>query len=218
MIRGVLFDMDGLMFDTERIGYEGWKYAGCKLGIDISDELIASFRGTGEKEKRRLFENAIGRAADYETAFSLRSDYAEEWIEKNGIPVKYGLENLLKYLENAGIKAIVATSSPQKKANSYLKKAHVYNYFETVVCGEQVEHAKPAPDIFLKGVKYLGVSPEECLVLEDSRNGLEAAKAAGCKAIVIPDMSPAPAQGEGLWDKKAVTLEEVITLLESMNR
>ena len=79
MIQGVLFDMDGLMFDTERIGYEGWKYAGKKLGIHMKDELIASFRGTGEKEKRRHFKEAFGSEELYDEAFTLRTVYAKEW-------------------------------------------------------------------------------------------------------------------------------------------
>lgn len=99
MIQGVLFDMDGLMFDTERIGYEGWKYAGKKLGIYIKDELIASFRGTGEKEKRRHFKEVFGSEELYDEAFTIRTVYAKEWIDKNGLPVKKGLVELLEYLK-----------------------------------------------------------------------------------------------------------------------
>ena len=95
MIQGVLFDMDGLMFDTERIGYEGLKYAGKKLGIHMKDELIASFRGTGEKEKRRHFKEAFGSEELYDEAFTLRTVYAKEWIDKSGLPVKKGLVELL---------------------------------------------------------------------------------------------------------------------------
>lgn len=218
MIQGVLFDMDGLMFDTERIGYHGWKYAGEKLGIDISDELIASFRGTGAKEKRRLFAEAAGSEEDYEKAFTLRTEYAAKWIRENGLPVKPGLETLLKYLKQSGIRAALATSSPREKAIAYLEMAGVGKYFTASVCGAEVDHAKPAPDIFLAAAKALGLPPEVCLVLEDSRNGLAAAKAAGCRAVVIPDLSPAPEKEEHLWEAEAENLEEVIPLLEQMNR
>lgn len=214
MIQGVLFDMDGLMFDTERIGYEGWKYAGSQLNIDISDSLIESFRGTGEKRKRQLFTETFEKTAEYDAAFSLRTAYAAEWIEKNGLPVKQGLKKLLSYLRKEGIKTALATSSPREKAMAYLKMADVEIYFTASVCGAEVQNAKPAPDIFLAAAKALGLKPQECLVLEDSRNGLEAAKAAGCKAVVIPDLSPVPSKEEGLWDAKVENLEEVISLLK----
>lgn len=216
MIQGVLFDMDGLMFDTERIGYEGWKYAGEKLGIDMPDELIASFRGTGETEKRRHFKEVTGRAEKYEEVYALRISYADEWIEKNGLPVKTGLEELLKYLKEMKIPAALATSSSREKAMCYLEMTGVRTYFTAAVCGNEVKRAKPAPDIFLTAAKALGVPSKECLVLEDSLNGLKAAKAAGCKAIVIPDLSPAPPKEEGLWDAKAADLKEVISLMTSI--
>lgn len=213
MIQGVLFDMDGLMFDTERIGYEGWKYAGNKLGIDITDELIASFRGTGEKEKRRNFKEAIGREELYDEAFALRTGYADEWIKKNGLPVKKGLTELLEFLENEKIPSALATSTGRKKAIGYLEMTGVKSYFKAAVCGDEVKAAKPSPDIFLKAAKALQIPAEKCLVLEDSMNGLKAAKAAGCKAIVIPDLSPVPPKEEGLWDAKASDLKEVIRMI-----
>lgn len=206
--------MDGLMFDTERIGYEGWKYAGSQLNIDISDSLIESFRGTGEKRKRKLFAEKFENTAEYDTAFSLRTTYAAEWIEKNGLPVKPGLKKLLNYLKENGFKTALATSSSREKAMAYLKMADVETYFTTSVCGAEVQNAKPAPDIFLAAAKALGLEPQQCLVLEDSRNGLEAAKAAGCKAVVIPDLSPAPSKEEGLWDANVESLEDVIPLLK----
>lgn len=216
MIQGVLFDMDGLMFDTERIGYEGWKYAGKQLKIEITDSLIASFRGTGTKEKRRLFGAATGRIEDYEEAFSIRAAYADQWIEENGLPIKAGLKKLLAHLRMEGIKTALATSSPREKAMTYLKMAGVEDYFDASVCGTEVQSAKPAPDIFLAAAEALALSPEKCLVLEDSLNGLQAAKAAGCKAVVIPDLSPVPPERMGLWDKKASDLEEVIYILDKI--
>ena len=209
MIQGVLFDMDGLMFDTERIGYEGWKYAGKKLGIHMKDELIASFRGTGEKEKRRHFKEAFGSEELYDEAFTLRTVYAKEWIDKNGLPVKKGLVELLEYLKKENIPAALATSANRKKAMGYLDMANVTDYFSASVCGDEVKAAKAAAET-------LGVPTEKCLVLEDSPNGLKAAKNAGCKAIVIPDLSPAPEKEEGLWDAKVSNLKEVIEIIKNL--
>ena len=208
MIQGVVFDMDGLMFDTERIGYEGWKYAGKKLGIHMKDELIASFRGTGEKEKRRHFKEAFGSEELY--------DEAKEWIDKNGLPVKKGLVELLEYLKKENIPAALATSTNRKKALGYLDMANVTEYFSASVCGDEVKAAKPAGDIFIAAADALGVPTEKCLVLEDSPNGLKAAKNAGCKAIVIPDLSQAPKKEEGLWDAKVSNLKEVIEIIKNL--
>lgn len=100
----------------------------------------------------------------------------------------------------------------REKALLYLKMAGVDGFFEATVCGDEVAHAKPAPDIFLAAAKALGVPAEECLVLEDSPNGLRAARAAGCKAVVVPDITPIPPESEGLWAARAATLADVIPL------
>ena len=97
MIRGILFDMDGLMFDTEAIGYRGWKGAGRRLGIRIDDEAIAALRGLGDREKREMFGRMTGRPEEYEKALAVRVDYADQWISENGLPVKQGLKELLCY-------------------------------------------------------------------------------------------------------------------------
>ena len=95
MIRGVLFDMDGLMFDTEALGLKGWKAAGRKIGIEITDDMIASFRGLGSSEKRKRFGQVTGKPELYEAALAIRTNYGDEWIRDNGIPIKPGLKQLL---------------------------------------------------------------------------------------------------------------------------
>ena len=118
--------------------------------------------------------------------------------------------------ERKGIPAALATATVREKALLYLKMAGVDGFFEAAVCGDEVAHAKPAPDIFLAAAKALGVPAEECLVLEDSPNGLRAARAAGCKAVVVPDITPIPPESEGLWAARAATLADVIPLLECL--
>ena len=217
-IHGVLFDMDGLMFDTESVGYRGWKYAGEQLGIPLSDGLIASFRGTGGEEKRTLFAAETGRPELYETAHAMRKAYAEKWIAENGLVIKPGLEELLQYITREKIPAALATATAREKAEEYLDMAGVKQYFAASVCGMEAGRAKPAPDIFQKAAAALSVPAEECLVLEDSPNGLKAGRAAGCMTAVIPDLTPAPPEEEGLWDWKLASLEEVIGILEEDRR
>ena len=217
-IHGVLFDMDGLMFDTESVGYRGWKYAGEQLGVLLSDGLIASFRGTGSEEKRMLFAAETGRPELYETAHAMRKTYAEKWIAENGLAIKPGLKELLEYIAREKIPAALATATAREKAEEYLDMAGVKQYFAASVCGMEAGRAKPAPDIFQKAAAALSIPAGECLVLEDSPNGLKAGRAAGCMTAVIPDLTPAPPEEEDLWDWKLASLEEVIGILEEDRR
>lgn len=213
MLDGVLFDMDGLMFDTERIGREGWHAAAQILGISIPESVIDAMRGTGTEECRVLFNTRIPGNL-YDTARKLRVDYADTFIRRNGLPVKPGLELLLRWLEEAHIPAALATSTCREKAMGYLRMAGVEQRFTAFCFGTEVPRAKPAPDIFLAAARKLHADPRRCVVLEDSPNGLRAAKAAGCRCIVIPDLTPAPKKMENLWDAKVQTLADVIPILK----
>ena len=148
MLQGVLFDMDGLMFDTERIGRDGWHKAAEILHIDLPEEIIAAMRGTGTDRCREIFNAAIPGNL-YDTAHDLRLRYADEVIAANGVPVKPGLPGLLRWLKAAGIPAVLATSTRREKALAYLQQTDVERYFTAAVFGPEVARPKPAPDIFL---------------------------------------------------------------------
>lgn len=208
--------MDGLMFDTERLGREGWLHAAARLGVGIPEEVIAQMRGTGVERCREIFNRSIPGGL-YDAAHELRLAYAEKAIEQNGVPVKSGLRELLEHLRQEHIPAVLATSTGRERAERYLKLAGVRDYFTAAVYGPEVNHPKPAPDIFLAAASAIGADPARCVVLEDSPNGLRAAKAAGCRAIVVPDLTPAPPPEEGLWDFKAENLKQVIPLLKQLN-
>lgn len=189
-IQGVIFDMDGLMFDTERLGLEGWKLAGRLMGYPIDDEMVGGIRGCNRADASRRFKERYGESFDYEAGRKIRTDYAEEEIGKRGVPVKPGLYTLLNFLKEKGIKMAVASGTERKKVLSYLESAKVLEYFDTVVCGDEVEHAKPWPDIFVRAAAHLGLECGICMVFEDSPNGLEAAFRAGCIPVMVPDLTP----------------------------
>lgn len=212
MLQGVLFDMDGLMFDTERVGRDGWHRAAEILHIDLPEGIIAAMRGTGTDRCREIFNAAIPGDL-YDTAHDLRLRYADEVIAANGVPVKPGLPGLLRWLKAAGIPAVLATSTRREKALDYLQQTDVERYFTAAVFGPEVARPKPAPDIFLAAAAAIHADPAHCVVLEDSPNGLQAAKAAGCPAIVVPDLTPAPAESEHLWNYRAKDLREVQQIL-----
>lgn len=212
MLQGALFDMDGLMFDTERIGRDGWLAAARQLGITIPGTVIAAMRGTGTDACRALFNAAIP-GAHYDEAHALRLRYADEVIRREGLPVKPGLYELLDWLGAQGIPAVLATSTRRETALAYLEAAGVADRFAAAVFGPEVRRPKPAPDVFLAAAAAIGAAPAACVVLEDSPNGLKAARAAGCKAVVVPDLTPAPPRAEGLWDACVPTLRDAVPVL-----
>lgn len=216
MLQGVLFDMDGLMFDTERLGREGWLHAAARLGIVIPEQVMSDMRGTGVERCREIFNGAVPGGL-YDKAHEIRLAYAEKQIDRDGVLVKPGLRELLEYLRQENIPAVLATSTGRDRAERYLELTGVRDCFTAAVCGPEAKRPKPAPDIFLAAAAAVGADPARCVVLEDSPNGLRAARAAGCRAVVVPDLTPAPPPEEGLWDFKVENLRQVIPLLKQFD-
>lgn len=190
MIKGVIFDMDGLMFDTERLSTEGWLRCSEILGIHMDSEFINSFKGTAREYSRRLFKERFGNDFDYDNARAIRTKYITDYINENGVPVKKGLYELLEYLKDENIPCVVCTSTQRELGEKYFEMTEVKKYFSAFVYGDMVERGKPEPDIFLKGAEMIGVAPCECIVLEDSPAGIKAGHRAGAKVIAVPDMIP----------------------------
>lgn len=215
MLCGVLFDMDGLMFDTERIHMMAWKKAAEDEGVILSDELFYAMRGRGADDCREMFNREIP-GEHYDKAREKRKIYTEQWIAEHGVPVKKGLFNLLSYLKEEGIPCSLATSTNRETALSMLESADVKKYFSAFAFGTEVKHTKPYPDIFLKAAELIGQDPKTCVVLEDSVSGLMAARSAGCTPIIVPDLTPAPPESEGLWDYCCLDLDEVIEVFKTL--
>jgi HAD superfamily hydrolase (TIGR01509 family) len=216
MLKAVIFDMDGLMFDTERLSLEAWEYAGDKFGFDITPEDVARIRGVGKLNSKEIFEEMFGEKFDFYATRDARVLYMNEYIDKNGVPVKEGLEELLQYIKSRGLKVALATSTENKNAIYYLTDANVLQYFDKLICGDMVEKGKPDPDIYIKAVESLGYKPEECIVLEDSPNGILAASRANCKVIMVPDLDKPDEETANLVIDVAVTLRDVIKKLETL--
>ena len=218
MIKGVLFDMDGLMFDPERLSTHGWKDTAKKLNIDLPSEFINSYKGTSAVYSKKLFKNRFGQDFDYEYARGIRTDYMNSVIEVSGVPVKKGLIELLDYLKVNHILAAVATSTSQLMGEKYLKMAGVYDYFAAVIYGDTVLNGKPEPDIYLKAAQVIGINPKDCFVLEDSPAGISAGFSAGAKVIHIPDQIVIEEDIKLKVFRIVSDLSEVIKLLEIENK
>lgn len=213
-IKLVIFDMDGLMFDTETVSRDAWKIAGERVNLHFDDELFSQILGTNSTYITNTFINKFGENSPYKDLIAERNIIADELINTNGLRVKKGLNELLTYLKTNNIKRAVATSTSRERALKLLTLANVVNEFDYVICGDEVTKSKPDPEIFLKVAEKLNVSPKNCIVLEDSRFGIYAAKNAGMYPIMVPDLLIPDEELLEIIHSKVNNLEEVIEILK----
>lgn len=213
MINAVIFDMDGVMFDTENLMKQGWEKACREMGFTLTEEHLKQMRGSSRERSTRLFEEWFGKNISYDKGRSIRTQYVNDYILKNSVPVKEGLKELLFFLREHSIPAAVATSTPRAQAEHYWKLAGITDFLTASVCGDEVKNCKPDPEIFLAAAGKLGVSSKECLVLEDSINGLKAACSAGAISCMVPDLTPYTDELADICTHVCTSLLEVPKLL-----
>ena len=190
MIKAVLFDMDGILFDTEIVMKEGWQKAARELNFTLTEEHLSQMRGSALPRSRKLFEEWFHGKVTYDEGRAIRSAYLNDYIQRNGVPEKPGLHEFLSWLKEHSIKVAVATSTTRRVAEGYWKQSGIDQYIDASVCGDEVINSKPDPEIFLKAASLLKVPIAACIVAEDSINGLKAARAAGAISCMIPDLTP----------------------------
>jgi len=188
----VIFDMDGLMLDTERLSIPLWAEAGIIFGYFITEEIVLRMVGISSQKTRELLLDEFGPDFPYDSVCGEFRQFVKKEIEKNGVPKKYGLIELLDRLAAAKIPLAVATSTRRAAALEMLHKADILDRFSAVVCGDEVTNGKPAPDIFLLAAEKLGVSPSACVGFEDSPAGLKGLYSAGIRSIFIKDVIEPP--------------------------
>ena len=208
MVKGVIFDMDGTMFDTERLSTKGWIYAGKKLGVDIPVALTDSFRGRNPQAIRKKFAAYFGDRLDYDTARAMKHEYFDE-VTKESVPHKEGLQDLLEYLKEHEIPAVVATSTERKRASRLIHMSGIEHLISNAIYGDMVECGKPEPDIFLEAARQLGSPAALCTVIEDSPNGLRASRRAGCRTLFVPDLWRPEEEHPELYDARFADLDAV---------
>ena len=211
-VKGVIFDMDGLMFDTERIWDQFWSPCCRKMSLpDPPPEFYSNGRGLAGEHQLQYIAGYYGDKAE-ELLHAVWA-YGGEQIKK-GVPCKPGLKELLSYLEDLGMPRIVASSSPRTMVELNLQTTGTARYFHDVVSGTEVARSKPAPDTFLLAAEKLHTNPKDCLVLEDSFNGVRAGRAAGCVTVMVPDLSPATDEMRRIYTCECASLHEVRRKLE----
>ena len=188
MACAVIFDMDGLMFDTERLFFQAWDYAGEKAGLGKTGYMVMKTLGTNRETGREIWRREFGPRYHQEEIEGYTREFFEQYYREHPLPVKKGLYRLLSYLKEQGFRMAIASSTPRDQIMGHLAETELTDYFMAVVGGDCVERSKPKPDIYLRAAELLGIPPAECYALEDSRNGLLAASSAGCKTIMVPDL------------------------------
>lgn len=195
--RAFIFDMDGLMVDSERITNQTWQRAAADFGYEMSDEVARECVGTPPPIAEAIYKKHLGADFPYHEIRTKKAAYFKQYLQENGLMLKPGLLELLDLLENRGIRKAVASSTEQPTVNACLEVVGLLPRFEIVVAGSDVERRKPYPDLFLEAAARLEKTPAECLVLEDTPYGVFAALSAKIPVILVPDIAPIP---KGLAD------------------
>lgn len=190
---GAIFDMDGLLFDTELLGRQAWSEALARFGYQLTEELYLSFIGRDITWRGRLLKEHFGPEFPFEDVKRARMELGDARELAEGVPPKPGARELVLALHERKIPLALATGTERGRARRRLDEAGIAHCFRTIVTSEDVPHGKPAPDIFLEAAHRLRLSPSACLIFEDSCAGVTAAAAAGASVVVVPDMeSPEP--------------------------
>lgn len=215
MKKAIIFDMDGLMIDSERVTYQEYVKKLHMLGHDdFTEDLYKHCLGKNKPGICKVFTDHYGDNFPMKEVW----DDVHVWIDeslRNHVLKKEGLDELLQYLKTHGYKTIVATSSARVRVDEILKNAEIVDYFDDSICGDEVKHGKPDPEIFLTACQKLGVTPDEALVLEDSEAGILAAYNGRIDVICVPDMKYPEPDYASKATKIVDSLKDVIDYLES---
>lgn len=213
-IRGVLFDMDGVILDSEKLYARFWAEGCAAFGYSMTYEQALGMRSLNRDAGQAYLSSLFGPEIRYPDVRAKRIELMDAYVEENGVEAKPGIFELLDYLHEHHIPCAVTTASPMDRIENHLGRLGLLHKFDHICTAYQVPHGKPEPDIYLFGAQTLGLPPENCLALEDSYTGILSAYRAGCKATIVPDLDQ---PGENIlsiaW-AKADSLNDVIDIIQ----
>ena len=216
MIKAIIFDMDGLMIDSERVTFECYQERLKDMNLTMDEEFYKTLLGKPIKGIYQRFYDVYGNDFPIDNVIQDVHQLMAERFETEGVPVKKGLVELLHYLKDNNYKTIVATSSNRDRVDKILAQAKITEFFDDSICGDEVTKGKPNPEVFLKSCQKLGVNVDEAIVLEDSEAGIQASYDANIKVICIPDTKYPEKQYEEKTFKILKDLTEVTAYLKSL--
>lgn len=214
-IQAVLFDMDGVIFDSEIKVIECWKVIADKYGIEDIETPSYEALGTTRDKTREIMKAHYGADFPYDAYKEEMSVLFHERYGEGRLPKKPGVEELLRFLQMHNIRIALASSTRRDVVTQELRDGGLLSYFDAVICGDMVARSKPEPDIFLKACEVFGVAPEHAVGIEDSFNGVRALSAAGIMAIMVPDLKQPTEEIRALAD---VILPDLLAVRDYMKQ
>ena len=197
-IKAVIFDLDGTLTDTEKFYQKAWPEALEHFGYKCEPWMPLELRSLGRPFAPARFKEWFGEDFDYQKVREYRKSLVETIIKENGIPLKPGAKEILKWLRGKRILTALATANDYERSERYLKKIDLFDYFDKICCANMVSQGKPAPDIYAYACKELSLDPSQTFAVEDSPNGVTSAYLAGCNVIMVPDIT----EPDGELEKK----------------
>lgn len=216
-VKAVIFDMDGVIFDTELVYLDIWSKVFEKYGYKLQKEVYAEVLGTGRENVKKVFLKNYGNDLPIEIMYKEKDENLKKAVDK-GIPLKDGAYKILSYLKNNKYKIALATSATRERALKQLRYSDIESFFEIIVSRDDVKETKPNPDIFLKAAQKLNVNPNQCIVIEDSGAGIKAAFNAGMIGVHIVDLKEADNEIIRSCYKSFNNLNDIIKEIEMLRR
>ncbi len=212
---GIVFDMDGVLTDTERLSFRVWSEVGRELGCPGPAEHHLEVVGCNRADIRRALEPLCAPVCSADDFLDRCAGRSQELMEREGVPVKPGAKELLEFLRANGVPAALATSTAEVRARWRLERAGLLPCFRSITTGDLVVHSKPDPEIYLLACRRAGFDPARTWAVEDSRNGILSAHAAGLRAVMIPDLIPPTPELDKLLFRRFESLAELKDFLEN---
>lgn len=209
--------MDGVLFDTERLTNQTWLAVGKELGWPQVGEHYLEFVGQNRTDIHQKMLDLFGPKFPKDEFLTTCSAYSQARMEREGVPMKPGVVELLDFLKSQNVPLALATSTSRERTLRRMELTGLGPYFSAIITGDQVVHSKPDPEIYQMACRALGTDPGQTIAIEDSRNGILSAHAAGMKVIMVPDMIAPTPELDALLFRRCASLLEVRDLLSKMN-